>query len=358
MQKPRIFIGSSVEGLKIAYAIQENIDYESETTVWSQGIFELTNNVLDDLLTALSKTDIGIFIFTPDDITKIRENTVKTTRDNVIFELGLFLGFLGKKRVAFVMPKGTKNFHLPTDLAGITPGYYNSNRRDNNLLAALGPFCNQLRKIIQNTSILDITNFKNEKEEIKRIVIQKPANWEFLLTKELLKEEMERLNSAIREVQYDLYISKSKRITTDEFLNILPERGDTFVQLLKAFSNNYKYLVEVSWGKPGQPGNENLIKEATLRMVSYGFKALEIEKEIKGYLVSDKLSDLKEFSKDWYVSITDAIKGFYEKLVFYFNENNPPNEILDFNIKIDIPQNVLKMTKRISEYNNNPSLFR
>ncbi len=352
MRKPRIFIGSSVEGLDIAYAIQENIDHESETTVWSQGIFELTNSALDDLLSTLTKTDIGVFIFTPDDITKIRNNTVKTTRDNVIFELGSFLGFLGKKRVAFVMPKGTKNFHLPTDLAGITPGYYNANRNDSNLQAALGPFCNQLRKKIQNTSILDLANFINDREEIKRIVTFKPTNWEFLLTKELLRGEIEKLHSAIREVKYELYISKAQNISNEDFINILSERGDTFVQLVKAFSNNYKFLVNISWGEPGKSGNENLIKEATLRMVSFGFKALEIEKEIKGYLISDKLSELKEFSRDWYIPITDAIIGFYEKLEFYFHENNLPNEPLDFNIKMETPPNVLTMTEKISEYNN------
>ncbi|MFS1985957.1 hypothetical protein BCU00_019600 [Vibrio breoganii] len=35
---------------------------------------------------------------------------------------------------------------MPTDLLGITPGVYDDQRSDNNLQAALGPFCYQVRK--------------------------------------------------------------------------------------------------------------------------------------------------------------------------------------------------------------------
>ena len=94
--KPRIFIGSSMEALDIAYAIQENLVHESNPTVWTQGIFELSNNSLDDLVNALNNFDFGVFVFKPDDITVMRNNKLNTVRDNVIFELGLLLANLVK----------------------------------------------------------------------------------------------------------------------------------------------------------------------------------------------------------------------------------------------------------------------
>ncbi|MGK7955033.1 MAG: TIR domain-containing protein [Crocosphaera sp.] len=58
--KPRVFIGSSVEGLDVAYAVQETLDYTAECTVWSQGIFQLSSNTLDDLINSLDKFDFSM----------------------------------------------------------------------------------------------------------------------------------------------------------------------------------------------------------------------------------------------------------------------------------------------------------
>ncbi|MDH3972920.1 MAG: nucleotide-binding protein [Deltaproteobacteria bacterium] len=147
--KPRIFIASSVEGLDIAYGVQENLEYDAEITVWAQGIFELSKTTLEDLLDAINSFDFAIFVFSFDDIAKIRGENVKAVRDNVLFELGLFIGKLGKNRSFFIMPREADEIHLPTDILGFKPGTFESNRGDGNLQAALGPCCNQIRKAIK-----------------------------------------------------------------------------------------------------------------------------------------------------------------------------------------------------------------
>ncbi|MEY9409888.1 hypothetical protein ABH989_004354 [Bradyrhizobium ottawaense] len=85
----------------------------------------------------------------PDDVTTIRDATVRTARDNVVFELGLFIGRLGSDRCFLIVPRGLDNLHLPTDLLGLTPATYDSDRQDENLVAALGPACSRIRKAIK-----------------------------------------------------------------------------------------------------------------------------------------------------------------------------------------------------------------
>ena len=150
MAKPKIFIASSVEGIKVAYTVQELLEYDAEATVWNQGIFQLSSNTLDDLIEVLPTTDFGIFVFTPDDVLKIRGEESQSIRDNVIFELGMFIGRLGKQRCFIVSPRTQDPFHIPTDLLGVKPATYAHDREDGKLAAALGPACNQIRQAIEN----------------------------------------------------------------------------------------------------------------------------------------------------------------------------------------------------------------
>lgn len=144
MSKPRVFIGSSVEGLNIAYAVQQNLLHDAEVTVWDQGVFELSKTTIESLSKALQESDFAVFVFSPDDLIKIRNTSSNAIRDNVLFEFGLFIGKLGRERVYFLTPMAG-DIHLPSDLLGITPGKYEENRTDGSMQAATGAACNQIR---------------------------------------------------------------------------------------------------------------------------------------------------------------------------------------------------------------------
>jgi len=146
--KPALFVGSSSESLGVAYAVQKNLEDVAEVVVWNQGIFELTKSHLESLLEALEDTEFGLFIFGPDDVIRIRGTEMSTARDNVVFELGLFIGRLGRNRSFILMPKESADFHLPTDLLGISTATFQRPSRPDRLQAALGPACHDIRAAI------------------------------------------------------------------------------------------------------------------------------------------------------------------------------------------------------------------
>jgi hypothetical protein len=163
--KPKVFIGSSVEKLDIAYAIQQNLEYTADVTVWTQGVSRLSSNILDDLIATLNESDFGVFIFAPEDVVQIRDRQFSSVRDNVVFEFGLFIGRLGKERAFFVVPREQTDFHLITDLTGITPATFDSTRQD--LQAALGPASFQIQPEVRR---LGIRKERLEEPEIEQII--------------------------------------------------------------------------------------------------------------------------------------------------------------------------------------------
>ena len=152
--KPALFVGSSSESLDVAYAVQKNLEDVAEVVVWTQGIFELTKSYLESLLEALEDTEFGLFIFGPDDVIRIRGTEMPAARDNVVFELGLFIGRLGRNRSFILMPKVSADFHLPTDLLGISTATFQPPSRSDWLQAALGPACHDIRAAIRKHAAL------------------------------------------------------------------------------------------------------------------------------------------------------------------------------------------------------------
>lgn len=122
--KPRIFIGSSTEGLATAEYVKKALATDFDCVIWNDGpVFGLNISYLDSLLKAGSMFDFGILVATKDDKTKSRDKGFDTPRDNVIFEFGLFMGTLGKFRTLILLEIGAK---LPSDLSGIHISQYTS----------------------------------------------------------------------------------------------------------------------------------------------------------------------------------------------------------------------------------------
>jgi hypothetical protein len=143
-----LFIASSTEGLDVAYALQENLENDAEVTVWEQDVFRPSRVIIEDLERIIADMEFGVFVFSADDLVTMRGEGSPAVRDNVLFELGLFIGHIGRSRAFFVRPKNVE-LRIPSDLLGITALQFDPHRIDGNLRAALGPAANQIRKAIR-----------------------------------------------------------------------------------------------------------------------------------------------------------------------------------------------------------------
>lgn len=117
---PRLFIGSSSEALPIAQALVSSIPADAaEVTLWSQGVFGASRFPIEDLEAQLGCADFAVLVAAPDDRVIFRGDEFDAPRDNVIFELGLFMGALSRGRTFILAPKITE-LKIPTDILGLT----------------------------------------------------------------------------------------------------------------------------------------------------------------------------------------------------------------------------------------------
>jgi hypothetical protein len=159
MRRPALFVGSSSEGLQVAEAIQVVLEPVCEVELWTQGIFGLTYGTLESLILAVSRFDFALLVLTADDLTISRGQQRSAARDNVLFELGLFIGALGRDRTFMVFDR-TNRPDLPSDLAGITAATY-APHHNGNLVAALGAPCTKIRGVVEALGLREDERLKD-----------------------------------------------------------------------------------------------------------------------------------------------------------------------------------------------------
>ena len=116
--KPQIFIGSSSNGLDVAQVVKRELENVGSAYLWSQGdLWEPNESTFDNLLRMTGYFDFGVFVATKDDLTLTSKGEYGfEARDNVILEMSLFVGALGKKKSFMLIEKGLDK---PSDFSGI-----------------------------------------------------------------------------------------------------------------------------------------------------------------------------------------------------------------------------------------------
>jgi hypothetical protein len=118
----RVFIGSATEDLPIVDVIAESLRNiaKASVTPWTEDKFRKPGRYfLDDLIKATSTFDFAVLIFGPSDETLSRGERQRAPRDNVVFELGLFMSQIDRDRSFVVAPRTWKtNLKILSDLKG------------------------------------------------------------------------------------------------------------------------------------------------------------------------------------------------------------------------------------------------
>mgnify|MGYP002777827609 CR=1 FL=1 len=124
--RPRVFLGSSTEAAQVIAAVRAALAGDDlELVPWNDGAFTPAHYNLESLEEAAARCDFAVLVAQGDDSLVRRGVTGAVPRDNVVFELGLFLGALGRPRALLMVPHGG-GLQLPSDYVGVNTIAYPS----------------------------------------------------------------------------------------------------------------------------------------------------------------------------------------------------------------------------------------
>jgi hypothetical protein len=175
---------------------------------------------LEALIASAQQYDFGLFLLTPDDSIESREIRGHTARDNVWFELGLFLGELGRDRCFALMQYGpdSKRVKIPSDLLGITLPRLDAGSADS-LAVSIAQACVSLRPLLRQ-------------KRFRELSFQLVDGWSFdpemkcfrlVLSERLVSENFHRLRGHALVVVVRRYNDKVDR-DSDHTVVVGPER--------------------------------------------------------------------------------------------------------------------------------------
>ena len=144
---PILFIGSSRESLPVVEALVAG--WTAPPFIvrpWTGGVFAPSQFPIDDLARQVVACDFAALVLGPDDQVLSRGATSNAPRDNVLFELGLFMGAIERARTLFIVPHDD-DVKIPSDIVGLNPLRYVS--RTGSLSDNLAPVCNAIAVLIQ-----------------------------------------------------------------------------------------------------------------------------------------------------------------------------------------------------------------
>ena len=211
VNKPKLFIASSKESIHIVEAINIKLSTTCDISQWDNA-FDPSSFTFPTLVKKANEVDFAIFVFHPDDEIVIRENTYSIVRDNVLFELGLFVGTLGIEKCFIICPESIdqKTLRIPTDLSGITYCTYDPKRILTEALDAVTAACGRIR--------INISGYIQEQQQANQ-----PQN----LPLNIPHEHFRNLESQVWSMTHDLKRAEEEK---GKLQNIVLEHFNSIVR--------------------------------------------------------------------------------------------------------------------------------
>ncbi len=136
----------------MAEAVFAALQKETRPTLWTHDLFVPGEFPLETLEREIHAFAFAVLVASPDDELVKRGATFSAMRDNILLEIGLFTGALGRRRTFIVCPNHPR-IELPSDLLGVVYATYDAERLQvgpTEFASAVQVGCSQIKQAIRS----------------------------------------------------------------------------------------------------------------------------------------------------------------------------------------------------------------
>lgn len=171
----------------------------------------------------------------------------------------------------------------------------------------------------------------------ERLILEKGDLWEYRLTAEVLRFEMEPVLHRWNSFKRKLYTLPSSRVTKEDFFPWIGIKLEEIVNISYAFSELINKEFAIAWGEPGVPGKDTAIV-ATARLYSEMCQsALTWEESIRFSFLDEIFEELQGLL----IGAAGKIIDEAAKLPVFLAETvstNPVEGIFQLNLVLSLPE--------------------
>ncbi|MCY4298109.1 MAG: hypothetical protein OXC61_02275 [Flavobacteriaceae bacterium] len=199
-------------------------------------------------------------------------------------------------------------------------------RHEKYISLGLGNKTDKIQRELLDASLAD---FQEYPYLIRRIVIDKPEAWEFMLTAELLRHLNNPLFRRISDLHEGLYVKPYNHLTGEEILDWATKRLDEVSKMISPIIILIDKM-NVSWGKPSEEGDLNEIHHNYILIRNYLEHVVIFEEKISFIIVPERYGKVIGLLKGLISSQVEKLKIIPERLdeIVFQIQMNSTNEIM------------------------------
>lgn len=183
----------------------------------------------------------------------------------------------------------------------------------------LGKTAERLR---QKVALQALKGFENESYLAQQIVIDKPGGWEYRLTLELLRSNLEPVLSRWRALEGKLYTKPITRIPAFEVIDWFRDRLHETGQMPDVILGILEQITQ-SWGPPGVAGSASAIQRSCSLFVEACRSFLDWEERVRFTRLPDDYEELQDLLVGIVGSFIDKMNEIPTEMAVIFADDAP-----------------------------------